>query len=56
MKGVNREIKVFSVLKKLRHSNKKKEKSTKIQSVSERIGDRLNALETKIEEILDRIK
>ena len=56
MKGVNREIKVFSVLKKLQQSNKKKENSKKIQSVSERIGDRLDALETKIEEILDQIK
>ena len=56
MKGVKREIKVFSVLKKLQQHNRNKEVSTKIKTVSERIGDRLDALETKIEEILDQIK
>ena len=56
MKGVKREIKVFSVLKKLQQSNRKIKESTKIKTVSERIGERLDALETKIEEILDRIK
>ena len=56
MKGVNREIKVFSVLKKLQQSSRKKEKLTKIKSVSERIGERLDALETKIEKILHQIK
>ncbi len=56
MKGVKREIKVFSVLNRLKQGNKKKATSPKIMTVSERIGDRLDALETKIEEILDRIK
>ena len=56
MKGVKREIKVFSVLKKIQQSNRKIKESAKIKSVSEKIGDRLDALETKIEEILDRIK
>ena len=54
MKGVNREIKVFSVLKKLQQSSRKKEKLTKIKSVSERIGERLDALETKIEKYYTR--
>ena len=56
MKGVKREIKVFSVLNKIRQGNKTKESSHKIKNVPERIADRLDALETKIEEILDRIK
>ena len=56
MKGVKREIKVFSVLNKIRQGNKIKESSYKIKNVPERIADRLDALETKIEEILDRIK
>ena len=56
MKGVKREIKVFSVLNKIRQGNKIKESSHKIKNVPERIADRLDALETKIEEILDRIK
>ena len=56
MKGVKREIKVFSVLNKIRQRNKIKESSHKIKNVPERIADRLDALETKIEEILDRIK
>ena len=56
MKGVTREIKVFSVLKKLKQRNKKSLKSQKLKTVPERIGDRLNALEIKIEEILDKIK
>ena len=56
MKGVKREIKVFSVLNKIRQRSKIKETSHKIKNVPERIGDRLDALETKIEEILDRIK
>ncbi|MDC3108178.1 adenylate/guanylate cyclase domain-containing protein [Paracoccaceae bacterium] len=56
MKGVNREIKVFSVLNELREGNKKSFASQTFKTVPERIGDRLDALETKIEEILDRIK
>ena len=56
MKGVKREIKVFSVLNKIRQGNNIKETSHKIKNVPERIADRLDALETKIEEILDRIK
>ena len=56
MKGVKREIKVFSVLNKIRQGNRIKESSHKIKNVPERIADRLDALETKIEEILDRIK
>ena len=56
MKGVKREIKVFSVLNKIRQGNNIKEASQKIKNVPERIADRLDALETKIEEILDRIK
>ena len=55
MKGEKR-IKVFSVLNKIRQGNKIKEFSHKIKNVPERIADRLDALETKIEEILDRIK
>ena len=55
MKGVKREIKVFSVLNEIRQKNIK-ESSHKIKNVPERIADRLDALETKIEEILDRIK
>ena len=51
-----REIKVFSVLNKLRQKNRVKDSSQKIKNVPERIGDRLDALETKIEEILDRLK
>ena len=56
MKGVKREIKVFSVLNKISQGNNIKESSHKIKNVPERIADRLDALETKIEEILDRIK
>ncbi len=56
MKGVKREIKVFSVLNKIRQRGKIKETYHKIKNVPERIGDRLDALETKIEQILDRIK
>ena len=56
MKGVKREIKVFSVLNKIRQGSNIKESSHKIKNVPERIADRLDALETKIEEILDRIK
>ena len=56
MKGVKREIKVFSVLNKLRQKNRVKDSSQKIKNVPERIGDRLDALETKIDEILDRLK
>ena len=56
MKGVKREIKVFSVLNKITQGNNLKESSHKIKNVPERIADRLDALETKIEEILDRIK
>ena len=56
MKGVKREIKVFSVLNKIRQGNNIIESSHKIKNVPERIADRLDALETKIEEILDRIK
>ena len=55
MKGVKREIKVFSVLNEIKQKNIK-ESSHKIKNVPERIADRLDALETKIEEILDRIK
>ena len=55
MKGVKRQIKVFSVLNEIRQKNIK-ESSHKIKNVPERIADRLDALETKIEEILDRIK
>ena len=56
MKGVNREIKVFSVLNELRERSKKSFASQTLKTVPERIGDRLDALETKIEEILVRIK
>ena len=56
MKGVKREIKVFSVLNEIKQKNNIKESSHKIKNVPERIADRLDALETKIEEILDRIK
>ena len=56
MKGVKREIKVFSVLNKIKRMNEIKGRSKRIKNVPERIGDRLEALETKIEEILDRIK
>ena len=56
MKGVNREIKVFSVLNELRERNEKSFTSQTLKTVPERIGDRLDALETKIEEILVRIK
>ena len=56
MKGVNREIKVFSVLNELRDRNTKSLASQKLKTVPEKIGDRLDALETKIEEILDLIK
>ena len=56
MKGVKREIKVFSVLNKIRQKNRVKDPSKKLKNVPERIGDRLDALETKIEEILDRLK
>ena len=56
MKGVKREIKVFSVLNRLKQGKKKKAEPPKILTVSERIVVRLDALETKIEEILDRIK
>ena len=56
MKGVRREIKVFSILNKIRQKSRIKTSSQKIKNVPERIGDRLEALETKIEEILDRIK
>ena len=56
MKGVKREIKVFSVLNEIGQMNNIKESSHKIKNVPERIADRLDALETKIEEILDRIK
>ena len=56
MKGVKREIKVYSVLNKIRQRSKIKESSQKIKNVAERVGERLDALETKIEEILDRIK
>ena len=56
MKGVKREIKVFSVLNKIKRMNEIRGPSKKIKNVPERIGDRLDALETKIEEILDRIK
>ena len=56
MKGVNREIKVFSVLNELRERKRKNYASHTFKTVPERIGDRLDALETKIEEILDRIK
>ena len=55
MKGVKREIKVFSVLNKLKKENRTKDTSQKIKNVAERVGDRLDALETKIEEILKRI-
>ena len=56
MKGVKREIKVFSALNQIERVNKKKRPSEKLKNVPERIGDRLDALETKIEEILGRIK
>ena len=56
MKGVKREIKVFSALNKIERINEKKGPSEKIKNVPERIGDRLDALESKIEKILDRIK
>ena len=56
MKGVKREIKVFSALNKIERINQKKVPSEKLKNVPERIGDRLDALETKIEEILGRIK
>ena len=56
MKGVKREIKVFSALNKIERINQKKGPSEKLKNVPERIGDRLDALETKIEEILGRIK
>ena len=55
MKGVKRQIKVFSVLNEIRQKNIK-ESSHKIKNVPERIADRLDALETKIEDILDRLK
>jgi len=56
MKGVNREIKVFSVLNELRERNKESFSSQKLKTVPERIGDRLDSLEAKIENILSRIK
>jgi len=56
MKGVNREIKVFSVLNELRDRNKKSLTSQKLKTVPQRIGDRLDVLESKIEEILEWIK
>ena len=56
MKGVKREIKVFSVLNKLKKENRTRDTSQKIKNVAERVGDRLDALENKIEEILERIK
>ena len=56
MKGVNRDIKVFSVLNELTQGDKKNLTSQRPKTVPERIGDRLDALESKIEEILDRIK
>ena len=56
MKGVKREIKVFSVLNKINQRKKKKDTSQKIKNIPQRIGDRLEALETKIEEILDQLK
>ncbi len=56
MKGVKREIKVFSALNKIERINQKKGPSEKLKNVPERIGDRLDALEAKIEEILGRIK
>ena len=56
MKGVKREIKVFSVLNKISQRKKKKDSSQKIKNIPQRIGDRLEALETKIERILDQLK
>ena len=56
MKGVKREIKVFSVLNKISQRKKKKDSSQKIKNIPQRIGDRLEALETKIEKILDQLK
>ena len=56
MKGVNKEIKVFSVLDELKKGSKRKNTSKNLKTVPERIGDRLDALEIKIEAILDRIK
>ena len=56
MKGVNKEIKVFSVLDELKKGNKRKNTFKNLKTVPERIGDRLDALEIKIEAILDRIK
>ena len=56
MKGVNKEIKVFSVLDELKKGSKRKNTSKSLKTVPERIGDRLDALEIKIEAILDRIK
>ena len=55
MKGVNREIKVFSVLNELR-KKKKGFSSQELKTVPERIVDRLDSLEDKIEDILNRIK
>ena len=40
----------------LRQKNRVIDSSQKIKNVPERIGDRLDALEIKIEEILDRLK
>ena len=40
----------------IKRMNEIKDPSKKIKNVPERIGDRLEALETKIEEILDKIK
>ena len=56
MKGVNKEIKVFSVLDELKKGNKNRNSSKKLKTVPERIGDRLDALEIKMEAILDRLK
>ena len=56
MKGVNKEIKVFSVLDELKKGNKRRSSSKNLKTVPERIGDRLDALEIKIEAILNRIK
>ncbi len=59
MKGVNREIRVFSVLNRIGKKDSSKIDQTKmniIRSVPERIEDRLNKLEQNVEKLIDRIK
>ena len=53
MKGVNKEIKVYSVMNELKKSNKNIKTSKKLHTVPERLSARLDALEAKIEAILE---